>query len=81
MNFLFVQLSQENSFNACSSDWWKNDITNSVDEELDSLPSSAGYSLIIDKPTHIVNKSMSSINLIFCSYTNECNFSTWSWCL
>ena len=57
-------------FNARSSDWWKNDITNSVDQELDSLTSSAGYSQIIDKPTHIVNNSMSCTDLIFCANTN-----------
>ena len=45
-------------FNARSSNWWKNDITNSLGQELDSLTSSAGYSQIIDKPTHIVNNSM-----------------------
>ena len=49
---------------------WKNDITNSVGQELDSFISSAGYSQIIDKPTHIANNSMSSIYLIFCTNTN-----------
>ena len=37
---------------------------------LNSLTSSAGYSQIIDKPTHIVNNSMSCIDLIFCTNTN-----------
>ena len=45
-------------FNASRSNWWKSHITNSVGQELDSLTSSAGYSQIIDKPTHIVNNSM-----------------------
>ena len=53
-------------FNARTSNWWKNDISNSVGQELDFLISSAGYSQIIDKPTHIVNNSMSCIDLIFC---------------
>ena len=53
-------------FNARSSNRWKNDITNSVGQELDFLISSAGYSQIIDKATHIVNNSMSCIDLIFC---------------
>ena len=53
-------------FNARISNWWKNDITNSVGQELDSLTSSAGYSQIIDKATHIVNNSMSCIDFIFC---------------
>ena len=57
-------------FNARSSNWWENDITNSVGKELDSLTLSAGYSQIIDKPTHIVNNSMSCIDLIFCTNTN-----------
>ena len=37
---------------------------------LNALTSSAGYSQIIDKPTHIVNNSMSCINLIFCTNKN-----------
>ena len=55
--FLFVQLSQEILMLLVETDW-KNYITNSVVQELDSLTSSAGYSQIIDKPTHIVNNSM-----------------------
>ena len=55
-------------FNACNSRWWKNDITNSTGLELESLTSSAGYTQIINKPTHAVYSSMSSIDLIF--YTN-----------
>ena len=57
-------------FNARSSNWWKNDITNSVGQELEALASSAGYSQIIDKPTHIVNNSMLCIDLIFYINTN-----------
>ena len=57
-------------FNARSSNRWKNDITNSLGQELDFLISSAGYSQIIDKATHIVNNSMSCIDLIFCTNTN-----------
>ena len=38
--------------------------------ELDSLISLARYSQIIDKPTYIVNNSMSCIDLIFCTNTN-----------
>ena len=57
-------------FNAPSSNCWKNDITNSVGQELDSLISSTGYSQIVDKATHIVNNSMSCIDLIFCTNTN-----------
>ena len=48
----------------------ENDITDSAGQEVVSLTSSAGYSQIIDKPTHIVNNSMSCIDLIFCTNTN-----------
>ena len=48
----------------------KKDITNSVDQELDCLTLSAGYSQIFDKPTHIVKNSISCIDLIFCTNTN-----------
>ena len=54
-------------FNACCSSWWKNDITNLQGQELDSLTLSAGYNQIIDKPTHVINTFMSSIDLIFCT--------------
>ena len=60
--FIFVQLSQE-IFNADSSNWWENDITNSVGQELDSLTSLAGYSQIIDKPTHILNHCKVIVNM------------------
>ena len=53
-------------FNARCSRWWKNDITNLQGQELDSLTLSAGYNQIIDKPTHVLNTSMSCIDLIFC---------------
>ena len=57
-------------FNARCSRWWKNDITNVKGEEIDTLTSSAGYSQIIDKPTHILNNSKSCIDLIFCTNKN-----------
>ena len=43
------------NFNAGCSRWWKNDITNSTGQEINSLTSSAGYKQIIDKPTHVIN--------------------------
>ena len=58
------------NFNARCSRWWKNDITNLTGEEIDTLTSSAGYAQIIDKPTHILNNSMSCIDLIFCTNKN-----------
>ena len=57
-------------FNASSSNWWKNDVTNSVGQELDSLTSPAGCSQVIDESTLMVNNSMSCIDLIFCTNTN-----------
>ena len=56
-------------FNACCTNWWKDNITNSAGQERASLTSSPGYTQIIDKPTHVINNSMSCIDLIFC--TNE----------
>ena len=52
-------------FNACCLRWWQNDITNSAGQEIDSLTLSAGYKQIIDKPTHIVNNSMSCTDPYF----------------
>ena len=57
-------------FNARCSGWWKNDITNTPGQEIDSLTSSAGYAQIIDKPTHVSNNSMSCIDLMFCANKN-----------
>ena len=57
-------------FNTRCSRWWKNDITNLTGEEIDTPTSSAGYAQIIDKPTHILNNSMSCIDLIFCTNKN-----------
>ena len=45
----------------------ENDIANLQGQELDSLTLSAGYNQIIDKPTHVINTSMSCIDLIFCT--------------
>ena len=54
-------------FNARWSRKWKNDIINSTGQKIDSLTSSAGYTQIIDKPTHVINNSMSCTDLIFCT--------------
>ena len=53
-------------FNARYSRWRKNDTANLQGYELDSLTLLAGYNQIIDKPTHVINTSMSCIDLIFC---------------
>ena len=48
-------------FNARCSRWWRNDITNFAGKEIDFLTSSAGYTQIIGKPIHVINKSKSRI--------------------
>ena len=57
-------------FNARCSRWWKNDVTNLAGQEIGSLTSSAGHKQIIDKPTYVINNSMSCIELIFCTNQN-----------
>ena len=57
-------------FNARCINWWKGDITNSAGREIASLTLSAGYTQITDKPTHVINNSMSCIDLIFCTNQN-----------
>ena len=57
-------------FNARSPRWWKNDITNFEGKEIDFLTSSTGYIQIVDKPTHVIDKSKSCIDLIFCTKQN-----------
>ena len=56
-------------FNAPCSIGWQNNITNSIPQKIDSLTLSAGYKQMIDKPTHVVNNSMSCIDLLF--WTNQ----------
>ena len=57
-------------FDARCSKWWKNGITNSTGQEIDSVASSAGHKQIIDKRTHVINNSTSCIDLIFCTNQN-----------
>ena len=54
-------------FDARCTRCWKNDITNLQGQHLDSLTLSVGYNQIIDEPTHVINNSMSSNDLIFCT--------------
>ena len=64
----------KDDFNARCSRWWKNDITNSAGQEINSLTSSAGYKQIIDKPTRVINTFVenmrSCIDLIFSTNQN-----------
>ena len=50
-------------FNAKSKSWYINDDTNFEGSKIDFLPSSFGFHQIINKPTHILNNSSSSIDL------------------
>ena len=57
-------------FNAKSSRCCNSDKSIRASEELDSITKSAGYSQLINQPTHFVNKTSSCINLIFSSDLN-----------
>ena len=52
-------------FNARSSQWRSLDKENNEGREISFLTSSAGYSQLIDQPTHIIKESSSCIDLIF----------------
>ena len=67
MNML---LTNAGDFNVRHTDWLKDDISNSADQEIDCFTSSAGYTQIIDKPTHVINNPMLLIDLIFCTSQN-----------
>ena len=56
-------------FSACWSRWWDN-IFNYSGQEINCLTLSARCKQIIDKPTHITNKSMLCIALLFCTNQN-----------
>ena len=55
-------------FNARCSRLWKDYVTNFQGQELDSHTLSAEYNQFIGKPTHVINNSMSCIDLIFIKY-------------
>ena len=54
-------------FNARCTNWWAADIDSKAGKELDSLTSTAGYTQLIDKPTHFFSGGCSCIDLIFCN--------------
>ena len=54
-------------FNAKSSKWCISDKSNRAGRERDNITTSAGYSQLINKPTHFVNKTSPCIGLIFSS--------------
>ena len=53
--------------NARLLQWWALDKENNEGHEISFLTSSAGYSQLIDQPTHITKESSSFIDLIFTS--------------
>ena len=58
------------NFNARCSKWYPLDKNNAAGETLRTYATTAGYSQLINKPTHCVNGSSSSIDLIFTSTKN-----------
>ena len=57
-------------FNARSSSWWSNDITNLNGSLIDSLTTTHGFKQLISDATHILPQSLSCINLIFTDHPN-----------
>ena len=47
--------------------WCNNDESNRTGIEIDNITTSNGYSKLINEPTHFVNNTSSSIDLIFSS--------------
>ena len=60
----------EGDFNTKSSKWCNRDKSNRAGIELDNTTTSAGYSQLINEPTHFVNKTSSCIDPIFSSDLN-----------
>ena len=54
-------------FNGKSSKWYSFDNSDNIGKNIDTITLNAGYSQIIDKPTHFTNNSSSYIDLIFTS--------------
>ena len=57
-------------FSAKCSKWCTTDKDNTAGLELDRITTTSGYSQIINKPTHFIDESSSSIDLIFSSNNN-----------
>ena len=57
-------------FNARSSSWWSNDITNPNGILIDSLTTTHGFKQLISDATHILSQSLSCIDLIFTDQPN-----------
>ena len=59
-----------NDFNARSKSWWVHDITNNDGTQTESISSLYGFSQLISEPTHNLQNSSSSIDLIFTDQPN-----------
>ena len=57
-------------FNAKSSNWYNKDITNDKRRKIEAATLQNGLHQEINEPTHILNKSVSCIDLIFNSQPN-----------
>ena len=57
-------------FNARSSTWWSNDITNLDGTLIDSLTTTYGFKQLIFHATHILPQSLSCIDLLFTDQSN-----------
>ena len=57
-------------FNARSSSWWTDDITNFEGSQIDSLTTFYNLYQLISEPTHILQYSQSCIDLIFTNQPN-----------
>ena len=54
-------------FNAECSKWSSSDKNNTAGLEIDNITTTAGYSQLINKPTHFINGTSSCVDLIFSS--------------
>ena len=54
-------------FNARTSKWWSSDKETFEGRAMHSLKTSAGYTQLIEQPTHVINNSSSCIGLVFAS--------------
>ena len=62
-------------FNARSTKWWKLDKENLEGREINIITHAAGYSQLLNQPTHITKDSLFCIDLIFTSNPNLINSS------
>ena len=64
------------NFNTRCTNWWAADIDSKAGIELDTLTLTAGYTQLIDKPTHFFSGRCSCIDLIFCNKPEPWNART-----